>query len=407
MLVAEHLRLGTWDLIKAYTQGNDADLNPRIAMQIVNEAALCSNRIRRSNYISHQGFEILNGLGFLVSDSQAHQMFDQCTIAQSRELQQTLALIRKNSGHFPGSNIAIDPHRIPSTTKRIMPQKKKQPDKPSQKMLQTFFAIDTISGQPYGFEIGSSATNTSLATMQLLNTLDQTKPDALILADKEHFTESLFRNIDQKFDFDFLVPVITSERIKKIERSLKYDRQWAGYAIAETSYNFYNTKKKYRLISQREGETERDFVYKSFLTLSDKDVISLLTEDYADRWSIEEFFNFEGAIGFDRASTFNLNIRYSKMSLALLAQAAMYEFRKKLPQPYKRWNATHLAEAIFSKIDGDIRVMDDKIIVTYYDMPDNLHLQQHYEGLPEKLINQNINPKVPWLFNFMVDFRFK
>jgi hypothetical protein len=192
-----------------------------------------------------------------------------------------------------------------------------------------------------------------------------------------------------------------------LERSLKYDRQWAGYAIAETSFNFSNTKKKYRLISQREGETERDFVYKSFLNLSDKDAVSLLTEDYADRWSIEEFFYFEGAIGFDRASTFNLNIRYSKMSLALLAQAAMYEFRKKLPQPYKRWNATHLAEAIFSKIDGDIRVMDDKIIVTYNDMPDNLHLQQHYEGLPEKLINQNINPKVPWLFNFMVDFRFK
>jgi len=172
-------------------------------------------------------------------------MLARCTIAQSRELQQTLALIRKNSGHFPSSKIAID----------------------------------TITGQPYGFEMGTTATNISMATMQLLNTLGQTNPNALILADKEHFTENLFRNIDQTSDFDFLVPVITSERIKKID---------------------------------------------------------LLTEDYADRWSIEDFFNFEGAIGFDRASTLNLNIRCGKMSLALLAQAAMHEFRKKLPQPYKR-----------------------------------------------------------------------
>ena len=46
----------------------------------------------------------------------------------------------------------------------------------------------------------------------------------------------------------------------------------------------------------------------------------LLTEAYPERWSIEEFFNFDGAMGFDRASTFNLNIRYGKMSLALLAK---------------------------------------------------------------------------------------
>ena len=68
LLVAEHLRLGSWDLIKGYTGCTDADIEPRIAMQIVNEAALCSNRVRKSNYITHQGFELLNGLGFLVTE---------------------------------------------------------------------------------------------------------------------------------------------------------------------------------------------------------------------------------------------------------------------------------------------------------------------------------------------------
>lgn len=68
-------------------------------------------------------------------------------------------------------------------------------------------------------------------------------------------------------------------------------------------------------------------MYKSFLTISKKPAVELFTELYGKRSSIEEFFNFEGAIGFDRASTFNLNIRYEKMPLVLLAQAAVYQYR--------------------------------------------------------------------------------
>jgi hypothetical protein len=180
-----------------------------------------------------------------------------------------------------------------------------------------------------------------------------------------------------------------------------------SYATAETMFNFAGHKEKYRLISQREGETTKNYIYKSFLTISSKPATELLTEMYQERWSIEDFFNFDGAMGFDRASTFNLNIRYGKMSLALLAQAATYELRKKLPKPYNRWNSTHLADAVFTKMDGDIRVKDDTIIVTCYNTPKELLLQNNYQGLPAKLISEGINPKVPWLYDYKLDFRFK
>jgi len=406
-LVAEHLRLGSWDLIQGYTRNTDKAIESRIAMQIVNEAALCNNRIRRNNYISHQGFELLNGLGFLATDEQVHKLLNKHTVQDCIELQEALALIRSNNGHYLSNQIAIDPHRIPSTSQRIMPKKKKQPDEPSKKMLQTFFALDTQTGQPIGCGIGSPGVNTSKATIALMKLVEKVNKNALVLADKEHFTEHLIQSIDQNSSFQLLVPAISTERIKKIERSLEYQRKWAGYAIAETTFNFNGSKEKYRLICQREGETHKDFSFKSFLTLSDKPAEELLTEVYPERWSIEEFFNFDGAMGFDRASTFNLNIRYGKMSLALLAQAATYEFRKKLPQPYKKWKSTHLADAVFSKIDGDIRVKEDTIIVTCYNAPNELNLQQNYQGLPEKLISEGINPKIPWLYDFKLDFSFK
>jgi len=406
-LAAEHLRMGNWDLIKGYTGCSDADIEPRIALQIVNEAALCNNRIRKSNYITHQGFELLNGLGFLVTDEQVHDLLDSHTVSEAQSLQETLALIRSNRNHYNGNLIAIDPHRIVSSSQRIMPKKKKHPAEPSRKMLQTFFALDTQTGQPIGCGIGSPGVNTSKATIDLLNMVSLINKGALIMADKEHFTEYLIRGIDQNSGFEFLVPAISTERIQKIERTQTYQRKWAGYAIAESMFNFAGCKEKYRLISQREGETTRDYVYKSFLSTSSKPATVLLSEMYRERWAIEDFFNFDGAMGFDRASTFNLNIRYGKMSLALLAQAATYELRKKLPQPYDRWDSTHLAEAVLTKLDGDIRVKDDTIIVTCYNVPKELNLHKHYNDLPAKLISEGINPKIPWLYDFKLDFRFK
>jgi hypothetical protein len=406
-LAAEHMRIGNWDLIKGYTGCSDTDIEPRIAMQIVNESALCSNRIRKSNYITHQGFELLNGLGFLVTDEQVHDLLDKHTVNQAQSLQETLAVIRSNRNHYKGDLIAIDPHRIVSASQRVMPKKKKHPEEPSRKMLQTFFALDTQSGQPIGCGIGSPGVNTSIATLDLLNMVSLVNKNALILADKEHFTEYLIQSICQKSDFEFLVPALSTERIQKIERSLTYQRKWSGYAIAESMFNFTRGKEKYRLLSQREGEVPGDYVYKSFLTLSGRPATELLSELYHERWSIEDFFNFDGAMGFDRASTFNLNIRYGKMSLALLAQAATYEFRQKLPKPYNRWNSTHLADSVFTKIDGDIRTKDDTIIVTCYNAPKELNLHKHYQNLPEKLASEGINPKVPWLYDFKLDFRFK
>lgn len=93
-LAAEHLRLGSWDLIKGYTKSVDRDIEPRIAMQAVNEAAMCKSRVRKKNYITHQGFELLNGLGFLATDQQINELFDKRTVSQAQALQEALSLIR-------------------------------------------------------------------------------------------------------------------------------------------------------------------------------------------------------------------------------------------------------------------------------------------------------------------------
>jgi hypothetical protein len=95
------------------------------------------------------------------------------------------------------------------------------------------------------------------------------------------------------------------------------------------------------------------------------------------------------------------------MTLALAAQAVIHQFRQRLGAPYQSWDAAHLARAVFSGLEGDVRVQEDTIVVTYYNAPNAEHLRQHYEGTPQKLEAEGVDPRVPWLFNFKLDFRFK
>ena len=403
------MRLGSWDLLKAWSGGQNKDIEPRIAMQMVHESALCVNRIRPTQSICHQGFELVNGLPYLVTDQHVHDLLSKHTVSESKQLQVGLGKLRQISGHYNGALLAIDPHRIVTTSKRIMSKKKKKSDAMANKVLQTFFSLDAETGQPLCFTIGSAGITATKATIELIEMINhiQPKQEGLFLADTEHFTAKLLEHIHQDTAYNILIPAPATQKVKDLMQTLEYKRKWAGYAIAQTPYQFNNTNHSFNLFAQREGEIESEYQYKAFISTSDKNALSMLSKDYPKRWTIEDFFNFEGDMGWNRASTMNLNIRYGKMSLALIAQAAVYQLRQKLPAPYKKWTASHLADTIFRGFDGDLRVEDDTIVVTFYNVPNNLYLQHHYTNLPKKLEKEGINPKVPWLYDFKVDFRFK
>ena len=93
--------------------------------------------------------------------------------------------------------------------------------------------------------------------------------------------------------------------------------------------------------------------------------------------------------------------------MAMLAQAAIHRLRTRLGEPYQHWDAQHMANDIFRGLEGDIRVVRDTIVVTYYNAHNKALLRNHYEGLPEKLRAENVDPRIPWLYGFQLDFRFK
>ncbi|MFO7830211.1 MAG: transposase [Bacteroidales bacterium] len=408
LLIPELHRLGAWDILKAWTKKTDMDLDPRIAMQMVNEAALCVNRVRRKNSLGHQGFQLANGMSELVTDEQIHGLLGKHTMEEARDMLVNLGIQRELSGHYPDKIIAIDPHRIISSSKREMAKKRKDPKAPSQKVLQTFFSVSAHTGQPIMATISSTGLSTTKATSNLLFATDKIKKSkpSLLLADKEHFTKDLFKSVGQYSSFNLLTPALNTSRIKNIIGGLSYQPLWAGFALAETKFNFDGDKKQYRLIAQRIGENKNDYTFNAFLTTSSEDARELISKNYDQRWSVEEFFRFENDMGLNRASSLNLNIRYGKMALAMIAQAATYQLRMKLKGEYKKWNAQHLSNEILSWSDGNIRVSGDTIIVTFYGNTKHLNMNE-YVNLPKILENENINPHIPWLYGYKLDFRFK
>jgi len=415
LLLAEHLRLGTWDLLKAWSGAADEQVQTRLAMQLVNERALCVKGIRQKRTLSQKGFELANGLPFIATDSAIHHLLDEHTVADAQHLQIALGKIRQTFGHFDGRILAIDPHRVKSYSKRQMPRRKKDKDSKPAKLAQTFFCLDADSEQPICFTTACSARTVTQATPEMLTMaakiLKFNGEIPLVMADNEHYTVELLDWITEASPYDLLVPMPNNSSVRRsIEQVTEqaFTRHWAGYATAKSAYQMKRSKNdSYYQFIQRKGERADDYDFKAFLCTGDRDEVQDLSIHYPQRWHIEEFFNKDQALGFNQAGTMNLNIQYGKMTMALFAQAASFMMRARIGLPAAQWDAQHLAQDFFRALEGDIRVKRDTIIVTYYNAPNVERMRTHYENLPDRLAAEGIQPTIPWLYDYKLDFRFK
>jgi hypothetical protein len=415
LLAPELLRLGAWDLVCGWTGKRPETVAPRLALQLVHEAALCSTGLRLRRGLNQHIFELANGLPFLASDVAVHDLLAARSVADSQRLQIALGKVRRASGHFQGRLLAIDPHRVRSYSKRQMRRHRVHEAARPTRVAQTFFVLDADTHQPVCFTTGTASRTASNAAAELLELaaqiLDVQPGGTLVLADSEHFTVELLDRVKTQTNFDLLVPMPDQPSVRQRLAKLppeSFQPRWAGYATAKLDYTPKRSQAGpfYQFV-QRQGERPDDYHFKAFLSTTNRDEVETLTEDFPKRWHIEEFFNAHQALGWNRAGSCNLNIRYGQMTMALIAQAAIDLLRKRLALPAVNWDSEHLAKAYFTGLEGDVRVEAGTIIVTYYNAPDVDKLRTHYENLPAKLRSEKIDPRIPWLYGFELDFRFR
>jgi hypothetical protein len=274
--------------------------------------------------------------------------------------------------------------------------------------------LDADTRQPLCFTTATAARTVTQATPELLtlaaSILKLTGEKPLALADNEHYSRELFKWVSSQSPFDLFVPMPYNASVLRSIHALPreaFHRQWAGYATAKQPYAMVRSHEgPYYQCIQRNGERPEDYDFKAFLCTGDRDEVEDLSVHYPERWHIEEFFKNDEALGWQRAGTMNVNIRYGQMTMALIAQAVCFMMRQRLGSPMDQWDASHLAKDFFRGLEGDIRVHHDTIVVTYYNAPHPDLMKKHYENMPEKLCSEGIKPMIPWLYNFKLDFRF-
>jgi Transposase DDE domain len=415
LLAPELLRLGAWDLVCHWTARCSEAVGPRLALQLIHESALCTTGLRLRRGLNQHVFALANGLPFLATDVAVHELLGARTVADSQHLQVALGKLRRAAGHFHGQVLAVDPHRVRSFSKRRMRPRREDPTVRPAKVAQTFFVLDADTHQPVCFTTGTSARTATAAAEELLDlaaqVFDPAPGQTLVLADAEHFTVELLDAVKTQTKFDLLVPMHDRRGLRDGLRALPpeaFTPRWAGFATTKRPYTPKTSQAgPFCQYLQRTGERPEEYAFKAFLSTRDGDAVEALTVDYPKRWHVEEFFNAEEALGWDRAGTCNLNIRYGQMTMGLVAQAAISQLRKRLAPPAATWDAAHLAKAYFAGLEGDVRVDGQTIVVTYYNAPDADKLRGHYEGLPAKLRAEGIDPGIPWLYGFQLDFRFR
>jgi transposase len=157
LLLPEHLRLGTWDLLLPWSAQPPQRVEPRLGLHLVNESALCRCSYRYRRTLAQKGFELANRLPLVATDQAMHDLLDSPTVGEAQQLQIALGKLRRAGKHLGGQLLAMDPHRMSSYTQRPMRQHRFSATEKPMKMGQTFFLLDCQNGQPIGFTLASSA----------------------------------------------------------------------------------------------------------------------------------------------------------------------------------------------------------------------------------------------------------
>jgi len=419
LLIPEFLRLGVYGLLQGlFNKSRNVCLAARLGLQLINESALCVNGMRKARCLSQKGFEIANGLPYIVSDVDVHRTFEPIPVEKIIEYQIAFGKIRRAAGHYKGWIIAIDPHRMRSRSKRQMERKKVHNEPRPVKTSQLFFAIDAETENAICFAQSTSSMTVTKAipglleaTREILNGNNEVDKRTLVLADSEHFTKENYFSAKKSDWYDLLTPMPAQKYYKKTLEELpdeNFTQNWPGYATTKFPFCFKGDKsQQLYCFGQREGLKRSEYDFSGFLCSADRNEVEALTMNFPDRWHIEEFFNKYQDLGWIKAGTQNLNIRYGKATMALIAQAGLFQLQERLGEPFANWDAQHMADSFFRGLDGDIRVEGDELIVTYYNAQALGKIREELENVSAVLEEEGIDPRIPWLYDYKLRFRFR
>jgi len=382
--------------------------NERLGLGLVFESIFgLTEGIRAIDSISRTDFGLLAGLPFLPSTSTQYRFLQDISYDSALSFQIDLGKWLRTLGQVNvDSPVNIDGHNIKSYSRKAMKKSYITKEGSYGKAIRTFYTQDQEGKKPLIAMATYSGTNISQVTGRISrytqNILDS---DFLLVADKEWYCGELIKDLQTRYNISILTPAKHfKSKVTEFEEipSDKYEETIQG-DIASV----YTTMKGFDGPLQMFVKKRPDGKYFALITPKEDLNKDIAMSIYSKRWRIENFFAKNDFLGINKLPSMNLNAIQAMLSLRILAFHAVDNFRHDLGGNYKTNTPNLIYRKFIDGVQGKIQMHEDVIEVQIYGFKHESAVKPIFSNLNEKLKMAGVDPRIPWLGNRRIRFKFR
>ena len=381
--------------------------NERIALGMIFESIFgYTDGIRAVDSVSRADFGLLAGLPFLVSPSSQYRFLQAVKMKDALDFQVALGKHLLTLGQISSqAPVNIDGHNLKTFSRKAMKRSFITKEGRYGKAIRTFYTQDQQSKKPLVALATYSGTAVSQVTRKMVNlTRKVIGQDFLMVADKEWYCGQLIQELHHHCGVTVLTPVKRSpKRVKEFETVPldKFDETvWGNVATLYTTMSNFEGPLQMFLKKQPNGK------YFALITSARDMTPNIAMPTYTKRWRIENFFADNAFLGINRLPSLNLNAIQTMLSLRLLAFHMVDNFRHDLGLAYKNKTPDIIHREFVHGVQGRIQLHRDIIEVSIFGFEHEAAAAAILTNLDAKLENANVNPRIPWLGNRRLRFKF-
>ena len=402
------LQLGAHHLVASLGEAKQQGIpNERLALGIVFESIFgFTAGIRAVDSVSRVDFGLLAGLPFLPSVSTQYRFLQDVSVQDGLDFQTKLGKQLISLGQItPGSPVNVDGHNIKTFSRKGMKLSFLTKEDRYGKAIRTFYTQDQESKKPLIALAAYSGTTVSQVTRQLAaQTRDVLGRNFFMVADKEWYCGQLIQELHKQCGVSVLTPVKSTTKSKKEFDTIPLDKyEHTLYGNIATLYTtMTNFDSPLRLLLKR----RRDGKYFALITPAAEMTAETAMPVYTKRWRIENFFAENAFLGMDRLPSMNLNAIQTMLSLRMFAYHVMDNFRYDLGHPYRNHTPELIHREFVDGIQGRVQLRNDVLEVSVYGFQHQAAVESILTSSDKKLEQANVDPRIPWLGNRRLRFKF-
>jgi hypothetical protein len=400
--------LGALDLLASLgTPKHEGIPTERLAVGLVFESIFgYTAGIRAVDTVSRADFGLLAGLPFLPSPSTQYRFLQSVPVNHGLHFQTVLGKRLVARGQVtPGHPINVDGHNIKIYSRKAMKHSFIAQEDRYGKAIRTFYTQDQVSKKPLIALAAYSGTTVSQVTHRLATlTREILGRDFLLVADKEWYCGQLIQDLHTQYGVAVLTPVKSSPK-RQVEFDAvpldQYDKTiWGNVAAVYTTMADFDGPLRMLLKKRRNGK------YFALITPADDMTADTAMPTYTKRWRIENFFAENAFLGVNHLPSLNLNAIQTMLSLRLLAFHVVDNFRHDLGPAYQKKTPELIHREFVDGVQGRVQLRGNIIEVSIYGFEHEAAAAAILTHLDTKLEKAGVDPRIPWLGNRRLRFKF-